>query len=85
MKGSIPSRDEVLSWYRTLNNWGRWGPNDERGTLNLITPEKRVQAASLVHEGLVVSCARTIGYDATPERPHAYASLHAQEWRGQHG
>lgn len=42
------------------SNWGRWGPDDERGTLNLITPEKRVKAAGLVREGATVSCAHPI-------------------------
>src|SRR5690242_7924404 len=35
-------------YYRQLkedSNWGRWGANDELGTLNLITPAKRKQAA----------------------------------------
>jgi len=36
-----------------LSNWGRWGPDDERGTLNLITPEKRAAAATLVRRGEV--------------------------------
>ena len=31
-----------------LSNWGRWGKDDQLGTLNLITPEKRRQACSLV-------------------------------------
>lgn len=42
------------------SNWGRWGPDDERGTLNLITPEHRRRAASLVREGVTVSCAHPI-------------------------
>lgn len=42
------------------SNWGRWGPDDERGTLNLITPAKRLQAAGLVREGVTVSCAHPI-------------------------
>jgi kynurenine formamidase len=40
-----------------LSNWGRWGKDDQRGTLNLITPAKRKQAASLVREGISVSLA----------------------------
>ncbi len=39
------------------NNWGRWGPLDERGTANFITPERVAQAASLVVDGDVYSCA----------------------------
>jgi kynurenine formamidase len=60
---AIPSVEEIWSWHRTLSNWGRWGVEDERGTLNLITPAKRLQAAQLVREGLVISCARTIAYE----------------------
>jgi kynurenine formamidase len=60
---SIPTEQEILSWFQSLSNWGRWGADDELGTLNLITPAKRRQAAGLVREGLVVSCARTITYE----------------------
>ena len=43
-----------------LSNWGRWGEEDELGAANLITPEKRTQAAALVQEGLTVSLAHDI-------------------------
>ena len=69
MPREIPTEAQLLSWYESLTNWGRWGPEDERGTLNLITPEKRRQAAALVSEGLVISCARPIGYQPTPDGP----------------
>lgn len=48
---------EYDRWLVELSNWGRWGANDEMGTLNLITPSKRAQAAALVKEGLTVSLA----------------------------
>lgn len=38
-----------------LSNWGKWGPDDERGALNFITAEARVRAASLVKQGKVFS------------------------------
>lgn len=38
---------------KRVSNWGRWGPEDERGTLNLITPERIVAAAGLVRSGKV--------------------------------
>jgi kynurenine formamidase len=41
-------------------NWGRWGADDERGTLNLLTPETVVAAARCVREGRVVSLAMPI-------------------------
>ena len=56
----IPTEDEVLGYMKSLSNWGRWGPDDELGTLNLITPEKRAQAGSLVREGISVTCSRLI-------------------------
>src|SRR3954453_23485473 len=34
-------------------NWGRWGAEDERGTVNLITPEKVAAAARLVKRGAI--------------------------------
>ncbi len=43
--------------HRQPNNWGRWGELDELGTVNFITPERIVAAASLIRTGKVVSCA----------------------------
>jgi kynurenine formamidase len=51
-----PSEDEVLAWFDGLSNWGRWGPDDELGTLNLITAEVRRRAVGAVKEGVGVSC-----------------------------
>ena len=34
-----------------LKNWGRWGKDDEKGTLNFITPEIVVNAAKLIKKG----------------------------------
>ena len=36
-----------------LSNWGRWGADDERGTVNLITPECIVAASALVRRGAI--------------------------------
>jgi hypothetical protein len=38
-----------------LSNWGRWGKDDQAGTINLITPAKRKQASALVKDGVSVS------------------------------
>ena len=40
-----------------VGNWGKWGPNDERGTLNYLTPEVIKNAARLVKKGKVYSLA----------------------------
>ncbi|MCW0213117.1 MAG: cyclase family protein [Pseudonocardia sp.] len=36
-----------------LSNWNRWGPEDEKGTLNLITPDLVLAAAGRVRSGRV--------------------------------
>jgi kynurenine formamidase len=38
---------------RRLSNWGRWGGDDERGTVNLITPECVVAASALIKRGAI--------------------------------
>lgn len=43
-----------------LSNWGRWGPDDQLGAANLITPAKRMEALSLVTEGVTVSLAHRL-------------------------
>jgi kynurenine formamidase len=50
----------VEGWMTELSNWGRWGKQDQMGAVNLITPAKRKQAASLVKDGVSVSLARNI-------------------------
>jgi hypothetical protein len=34
--------------FEAVKNWGKWGPDDERGTMNYITPEHVRRAAGLV-------------------------------------
>ena len=46
-----------------LRNWGRWGDDDEIGTLNFLTPERIAQAATLVRRGIAVSLALDIQLD----------------------
>jgi kynurenine formamidase len=65
-----PSADEVIGYYKTLSNWGRWGDDDRLGTLNLITPEVRRRAGSLIQTGEVVSLSR----DIDPENPDPLGS-----------
>src|SRR5260221_8585521 len=46
-----------------VRNWGRWGDDDELGTLNLITDEKVREAASLVRAGKVFPLGIAFGAD----------------------
>jgi kynurenine formamidase len=55
-----------------LSNWGRWGKDDQLGALNLITPEKRVQAAQLVKKGISVSLARDVEKDKASDNPSPF-------------
>ena len=54
----MPSQAEVESWYTDRRNWGRWGDDDQKGAVNLITPEKSAAAAGLVRNGRRVSMSR---------------------------
>jgi kynurenine formamidase len=51
---------ELEAMFRRCSNTGKWGPNDELGTLNYITPAKRIAAARLVKTGEVVSAGRDL-------------------------
>lgn len=57
-------------------NWGRWGVDDERGTLNLLTPEKILAAASLIVAGvtyplgLQISTKRSLAHAGRPKPMH---------------
>lgn len=52
------SNDDFDRMMTEYSNWGRWGDDDRLGTLNLITPNKRVEAARLVKEGISISLSR---------------------------
>jgi Putative cyclase len=57
--------EQVVAMEQSLSNWGRWGADDERGTLNLVTPEKTKRALTLVKDGTVVSLARFASLEKT--------------------
>src|SRR5258708_24708109 len=54
------TRETIAEWFEALSNWGRWGKEDELGALNLITAEKRRDAAALVKSGISVSLSRNV-------------------------
>src|SRR3954464_14879625 len=47
---------EIIALFLTVKNWGRWGKDDQRGTLNFITPEVRLEALKSVRDGVTVMC-----------------------------
>lgn len=58
--------DDLLALAARLSNAGRWGPDDELGTLNHISAGKRVEAAGLVRTGLTVSLSRPLVIETAP-------------------
>ncbi|MET7400309.1 cyclase family protein [Dactylosporangium sp. NPDC005572] len=64
----MPTQDDVLGYFDTLSNWGRWGDDDELGTLNHITDDVRVAAARAVRHGRSVSCAWEVAVPEEMER-----------------
>lgn len=54
------SAETFAAWFEQVSNWGRWGNEDQLGTLNFITSEVRKSAAREVTEGFSVSLSRTL-------------------------
>jgi kynurenine formamidase len=71
------------------NNWGRWGDEDQRGTANLLTPERVAQAAALVRTGKRFSLGLPIGGVPTPgyrsEPLHLFESTTGDKVLGEQG
>lgn len=59
---SVPVPDELRAAAGKVSNWGRWGAEDELGTLNHITPAAIARAATLVRKGRVFSL--SVPFDA---------------------
>jgi hypothetical protein len=60
---------ELRALFDKVSNWGRWGADDERGTLNYIGAPEVVRAAGLVREGRTVSLSRNFPTAPGPENP----------------
>jgi kynurenine formamidase len=60
---------DVVALHTGLSNWGRWGPDDQLGALNLITPEVTAAATATVRSGRTVSCARPLNTEPGPDNP----------------
>ena len=76
--GRSPSSTELFD---SVKNWGRWGPDDTRGTLNYITPEHVRSAASLVRTGRSISLSLPVNKVAGPDNPTPGHPLHGDRPR----
>ena len=63
----VMTAESVRELGSELGNWGRWGDDDQIGTMNLITEARIAAAAATVTDGLVVSCA--VAFDASGPMP----------------
>lgn len=62
--------DTLFDWHLKYSNWGRWGKDDQFGTVNFITESTRRAAAKQVRLGISVGTARRpykIAFD--PQQP----------------
>jgi kynurenine formamidase len=59
----VPLPAEFVELAREVNNWGRWGDDDELGTLNLITPEVVKRGAACVRTGKTFPLGLPLGAD----------------------
>jgi kynurenine formamidase len=64
---------EFDALFESVSNWGRWGADDERGTLNYITPGNVRAAAALVRSGRSISLSLPINTVAGPDNSHPAA------------
>jgi kynurenine formamidase len=67
--GTALSREQFHELFERVSNWGRWGPDDERGALNHLTPERVAAAAALVRTGRTVSLSRPLDTRSEPDNP----------------
>ena len=70
-------RADIERLMEELSNWGRWGPDDQLGAANLITPGKRLEALALATEGITVSLAHPVLKEAADDvlQPFGHSML----------
>lgn len=73
----IESQDPVESLGNRVSNWGRWGADDELGTLNYVTDAKVLEASRLVMTGEVVPLGLPLDSDGPQrDRPRRFNPIH---------
>ena len=60
-------RAKYEQWRKEFKTWGKWGPGDNKGTSNLITPQKVLEATKLMRNGIVVSLAHAEPQEAAAD------------------
>jgi kynurenine formamidase len=80
--GNTLSRREFDELFQRVCNWGIWGNEDERGTLNYLTPSCTKAAVALVQTGRSVSMAVPMNKVAGPDNAHPLAHYMVQAFDG---
>jgi kynurenine formamidase len=77
---TAPTPAEYQAYKERFNNWSRWGADDQRGTLNHVTPEVCRRAAALVREGRSISLANPLATAAVlPGARNAQPAQHRMQ------
>ena len=79
------TKADVERQIKELSNWGRWGKDDQLGALNLITPQKRIEAAMLVKKGVSVSMFRDVVKQEAADNPSPFEHRMLNYGRGTDG
>jgi len=69
------TRQDLRDAAEKYKNWGKWGANDEIGTLNYTTPDDIIAAARLVRQGKVISLALNFDQHGPQGAKSAYPAL----------
>jgi len=69
------NRQDMRDAAEKYKNWGKWGPDDEVGTLNYTTPEDIVAATRLVKKGKVISLALNFDHTGPQGAKSKYPSM----------
>jgi len=56
--------------YDRVNNWGKWGSDDERGALNYLTDKVRSHTGSLIKDGASISLGHNLPVAPDVETPN---------------
>jgi len=69
MDDKVLTDADIVGYMGSLSNWGKWGSEDQLGSLNYITPERRVAAARLVRDGEAVATSLPLAITPGPGNP----------------
>ena len=76
MERRMPTKEEVLSYLKDDRNWGRWGDDDQIGAVNMITPEKRIEARRAGQDGAGHIAEPRVPLDSCAQQPDPGHPLH---------